>query len=213
MAFLDNVLELFNLNNKIIIPDIEEYLQPKEKINITVNKKIREKYKKGWIKKTRPKPPLEITLHGTGGGNTMSGFLKWIWNGERSNLYNRGIALFHYIIDKEGNIEEIIDPDYFVYHSTSGRHAKVEIGIELMNSSKSNRDAYTQAQYENLFDLIDHLKSIYPSIEQISTHRFNIWRYNRKSTATKYDKQCPGTGFDWTLLEKYYGKTFKIFHT
>lgn len=210
-----NIFREFSLHNKkpVQIDNIEEYTEEESSINITVNKKIRTKYKKGWIRKIRKKAITEITIHGTGGGTTMFGFLKWMYNGERASNYYKGISLFHYIIDKQGNIVEVIDPNYWVYHSTSGGHAKREIGIELLNSSKSNRNKYTEEQYKSLIDLIEYLSNLYPSIKQITSHRYNIWRYNRKSTARKYDKACPGKGFDWNVLKKYFGKKFKIYHT
>ncbi len=117
-------------------------------------------------------------------------------SGERAKEYNRGIALFHYGINPDGRIVEVVDPDYWTYHSSAGWYDKRTIGIELMNSSKSNRNPYTAEQYESLFNLIfDHLRKVYPSITRIVGHGFNKRKYSRKN------KQCPGVGFDWSKLE------------
>jgi len=180
-------------------------------VEITVDKKIRAKYQKGWIKKIRNVPITEVVIHGTAGGMTVAGLLHWMYN-EGRKTYNKGIGLFHYAIgrgmkgEKDGLICEVIDPDYWVYSSTSGKHDKTAINIELINTSKSNRDPYTEGQYESLFNLIfNHLMVVYPTINRITGHRYNIWRWNSNTKAKKKDKNCPGN-FDWNRLENELNK-------
>ena len=171
-------------------------------VNITINKQVRNKYKRGWIRKIRKtnKPIVEITLHGTAGGTSTTGLLRWMYNGARAKLYYKGIALFHYLVGRNGELVEVIDPEYWVYHSQSGRHDKQTIGIELINPDKMNSGSYTEAQYKALFELIfDHLMPLYPTINKISTHRYNVIVYNRGRISAK---QCPGTGFDFSRLSK-----------
>ena len=175
-------------------------------VPITIDKTVRTKYKSGWINKVRKTPITEVVIHGTAGGETVAGLLNWMYQYGRQVEYYKGIALFHYLIgrglkgEKDGLIVEVIDPEYFVYHSSSSSNDKSTIGIELLNTSKSNRNPYTDGQYESLFCLIfDHLMNLYP-ISRITSHRYNIWRWNPKSIAQKYDKDCPGN-FDWERLD------------
>jgi len=209
LNILKKVLGNMETNKNIIIekPTLEK------EVNIKIDTTIRKKYKKGWAKKGRKKPIIEIVIHGTAGGSTTSGLLNWMMSGARAKKYNRGIGLFHYTIGRVGNIVEVIDPNYWVYHSTSGNNDKQTIGIELLNPDKNNEDAYTSKQYKSLFDLIfNHLLPIYPSITRITSHRYNILTKNKKSIAKKYDKNCPGN-FDWFMLDKELkkqGYTFKV---
>jgi hypothetical protein len=186
-----------SINNINILPTEEE------KIDIIIDKKIRTKYKEGWINKIRKQPIKEIVLHGTGGGNTIEGFLRWMFDGERANEYFKGTALIHYVIGKEGEIVEIIDPEYYTFHSSSGFNDMKTICIELINSSKSNRDPYTKKQYIALEKLIfKHLIKLYPTITRITSHRFNILTYNTPKVIQQKLKQCPGEGFDWNKLDE-----------
>lgn len=169
-------------------------------IKIKLNISIRTKYEKGWINKLREKQPTEIVIHGTGGGS-KKGIIKWMlnpgkWKEER---YNKGIGLFHYLIGRDGSITEIINPNYWVYHSTSGSHDKKTIGIELVNPSKTNKRKYTEKQYIALIDLIKNNLMMKYRIDTIVSHKFNIWKYNKN--ARKYDKECPGN-FNWNRLNK-----------
>ena len=176
-------------------------------VSITTDEFVRVKYAAGWVDKIRSVAPEEIVIHGTAGGKSTAGLLHWMYNWGRPK-YNKGIGLFHYAIgrgekgEKDGLIVEVISPEYYVYHSTSGKHAKREIGIELLNPSKSNRDSYTDLQYKSLFKLIfDHLFILYPTVTRIVGHRYNIWKYNSKKAAQKYDKNCPGN-FEQKRLEE-----------
>jgi hypothetical protein len=172
---------------------------PEEKeVHVIVDKQLRNKYKKGWEKKGRSKPLTEIVIHGTGGGSTVNGLLKWMMSGARAKDYNRGIGLFHYAIGHSGSAVELVDPRFWVYHSSSGRHDRLTIGIELLNTSRSNSDPYTDKQYEKLFILIfDYLMNTYPSINMIVGHGYNKAKYSRLER-----KRCPGSGFNWGRLRE-----------
>ena len=105
-------------------------------MNIIVNTSIREKYMAGF---PRPGQVTEIVIHGTGGGSTSKAMINWIMGGEREKEYRRGIALFHYLIGREGGITEIINPSKWVYHSSSGIHDKETIGIDHINLDAKNK--------------------------------------------------------------------------
>lgn len=181
-------------------------IAPEKSVIDVIDKTIRIKYQDGFIKNIRKTPPNEIVIHGTAGGRSTAGLLHWMYNWGRAEEYKKGIALFHYLIgrgdkgERDGLIAEVIDPMYYVYHSSSSKHDKETIGIEMINTSKSNRDPYTEAQYTSLFKLLfDYLFILYP-ITRIVSHRHNIWKYNTKTTAQKRDKNCPGN-FEWTRLD------------
>ena len=200
-----------------IYGDYTTGLQPECTVPIVVDKTVRTKYKAGWINRKRTKPIIEVVIHGTAGGDTTAGLLHWMYNDGRPGYYD-GIGLFHYAIGRgskdeiPGLIVEIIDPEYYVYHSTSSRNDFTSIGIELLNSSNGNRNPYTDEQYASLFSLIfDHIIKLYP-VTRIVSHKYNIWRWNSKATAQKNDKNCPGN-FDWARLDaelKRRNYSFKI---
>ena len=186
--------------------DIEpEEVISSQPVDIVVDMSVRTKYQAGWINKVRNVSPTDFVVHGTAGGTTVNGLIKWMVGGELAANYLKGIGLFHYAIGRgakgeaDGLITEIISPSYWVHHATAGSKARYQIGTELLNPSRSNRDPYTDAQYESLFKLyFDHLLPIYPSMKRVVGHRWSLWNYNSASTAARYDKACPGQGFDWT---------------
>lgn len=153
---------------------------------ITIDTKIREKWHKGF---NRSEKPTEIILHGTGGGGTYT----YVFNGGRKELYQVGIALFHYLIERDGKTIEIIDPEKWVYHSSSGKHDEETIGIEILNPSANNTQAYTIQQYKSLYDLIVELFQRYP-ITLIRSHNMTKQIYSGTG------KPCPGN-FNWHDLE------------
>lgn len=160
-------------------------------MDIKVDTRIRDKYHKGF---DREKDVSTIVLHGTGGGSSSEGLIKWMLGGERAKSYERGIALFHYLIDREGEIIELIDPNFWVYHSSSGRQDQSTIGIELINPHPTNEDEYTDAQYESIFELIfDELFVKFPVSEIVSHNRM-------KEKYSNGSKDCPNN-FSWDALE------------
>lgn len=150
---------------------------------------IRNKWHRGFERK---KPVDEIVLHGTGGGGTYA----YVLNGGRKELYKQGIALFHYLIDQTGKVTEIIDPDRWVYHSSSGVHDERTIGIEILNPDGHNQAPYTQGQYWALFSLIDIIREKY-QIKKVVGHDYNYKTFSGDT------KGCPGN-FAWARLEDYF---------
>lgn len=162
-------------------------------MNLLIDHKIRNKYSKGF---NRPVPPEEIIIHATAGGGTY----KWMLMGSRRKLYERGIGLFHYLIQRiKDRVIEIIDTDKWVYHSSSGKHDKYTIGIEIVNPSPFNLIPPTKRQYKDLFTLIDLLLEKYPSISIIRSHKRTKMIYSGKP------KRCPGK-FDWEKLSDHLGR-------
>ena len=130
-------------------------------MEIVVDEKIREKWHRGF---SRGEPVSEIIIHGTGGGGTYN----YVLGGGRAELYIRGVALFHYLVERDGKIIEVIHPKRWVYHSSSGKHDEVTIGIELLNPDIHNKGFYTNEQYKSLFYLMfDKLMLDFPTINII----------------------------------------------
>lgn len=204
------LVEVFKISQKVsetgvnpppeIVP-----IEDRVKVPIIVDRQVRQKYQRGWVNKPREAslPVTEFVVHGTAGGTDVNAFLRWMMNGERAAEYLKGIALFHYFIGRGGEIVEIIDPQFWVWHSSSGRHDKQTIGVELINPSKINDAVYTDAQYTALVALIVHeTLPAYPALTRIVSHNVNQQTYSPSYGG----KQCPGKGFDWkrfaTLLQK-----------
>jgi len=157
---------------------------------------IRNKYHQGFIR-----PPLigivkEVIIHGTAGGGTLG----WMRSGGRAEQYYKGIALFHYLIERDGTIWEVIDPERWVYHSCRGGKDRNSIGIEMENTTRDNSGEYNEEQYLSLFWLIfEELMGRFPDIGVLMSHK-RAWQKNSNG---RYWKECPGTGFDWAKLEAF----------
>jgi N-acetyl-anhydromuramyl-L-alanine amidase AmpD len=206
MGITNKIKDMVSSTPKVIDTPDTIKIQPLEErkiVDIIVDKQIRTKYQQGWINKIRKNPITEICIHNTGGGTSANGILYWMMLGERAAEYYKGEALFHYLIDRDkSNIVEVIDPSYWVYHSSSGAHDKETVGIEMVNPSKGNREAPTENQYVLLFNLIfKHLLPTYSTIKSIVSHDHNMQKYSRF-----VPKGCPGPGFDWVRLEKEFLK-------
>jgi hypothetical protein len=137
----------------------------------------------------------EIVIHGTAGGDSAKAILKWMLDGEREKEYRKGIGLFHTEIDLNGDVYNILSPLFWCYHSSSGKHDKMTIGIELINTKPDNKGLYMYEQYESLFKMIDAYLGVFP-IKRICGHG-----YNKKTYSGEY-KECPGSMFEWGKLQK-----------
>ena len=157
-----------------------------------IDTKIRTKYHMGFDREGEP--ITEIVIHGTGGGSSASGLINWMLTAGRPSEYKKAIALFHYLIDTDGETTEIISPENWVFHSSSGQHDKTTIGIEHINSDAHNDKEYTAAQYAALIKLITILMKKYP-ITTIVGHGQNKLKYS------KAYKECPGSQFRWDIIE------------
>jgi N-acetyl-anhydromuramyl-L-alanine amidase AmpD len=163
-------------------------------MNIIQENRIFDKFFKKISKSFIREDIEEIIVHGTGGGVSASAIINWMLGGERKAEYERGIALFHYEIDRNGDVYQIISPKYWCYHSSSGRHDKKTIGIELVNPIKENHGSYMIQQYNSLCNLIKMFMTTY-DLKVIAGHG---------ATKQKYSggyKNCPGEKFEWSILE------------
>jgi len=155
---------------------------------------IRKKYSKGLQRKQYI---TTAVIHGAGVVDSAEKLTKWMLSGERKKDYERSIGLFHYAICKDGTVYEIINPEFWTFHSNSGIFDEHTIGIELINGNSMNYNNYTEEQYQSLFDLIfNKLKVDYPTLKSIASHG----RLKEKHSGMY--KNCPGN-FDWQKLEDY----------
>jgi N-acetyl-anhydromuramyl-L-alanine amidase AmpD len=171
-------------------------------MNIIKDHRIFEKYFEPISEVFERENIREIVIHGTGGGASAQGIIKWMLNGgvmadgsKREDLYKRGIALFHYLIDRNGDLYHLIPDRYWCYHSSSGRHDIKTIGVELVNTVSGNKGKYEVEQYDSLFSLIKKMMTLYP-IKYIAGHGGNKLNYSGSY------KECPGEKFNWKMLEE-----------
>jgi N-acetyl-anhydromuramyl-L-alanine amidase AmpD len=141
-----------------------------------------------------------IIIHGSGGPDTAKGVINWMLAGgamadgtNRTADYKKGVGLFHYEIDSNGDIYQLIQDIYFVYHSSSGRNDASTVGIELIQKEKNNSGKYSIEQYDSLFTLIKSLMILCP-IKIIAGHGGTKLKY------TGSYKNCPGEKFDWISI-------------
>jgi N-acetyl-anhydromuramyl-L-alanine amidase AmpD len=159
----------------------------------------------------RTKPVTRFTIHGTGGGNAKNIFGWWDSLKPHHTTYKRyqkGIALFHYMIEKnsEGTIYEIIDPDFWVYHASVGSWDMGSIGVELCNKGRDNSGDYWRSQYASLLELLIHCCEKYPIKEVISHNR-------AKRLVRGSGKNCPGNNFLWDLFYDMMAPYFEFTRT
>lgn len=152
---------------------------------------IRNKFFSGY---SRSKPVVWFVIHGTGGGGTLN----WIRNtdpkSERGQGYCKGLALFHYLIEENGIIWEIIDPSKWVWHASVGNFDGGTIGVELLNTSSNNSKPYTPQQYNSLYGLYNYLRiNSFPEMKTMISHN------RAKKEISNGTKKCPGKGFDWNM--------------
>ena len=164
---------------------------------VEIEERIQTLYACGIADKQRqPNSALEIVVHGTGGGDgTIKQFVDWQLAGELKNNWNKGIGLVHFVIGRDGQIVQTIDPHKFwTWHSTSYMHDRFTVGIELCNPSFSNSTPYTNEQYVALAGLCDKIIRENLKCKQIQSHNWTGLTYSGLG------KQCPGIVFDWQRL-------------
>lgn len=163
-----------------------------QKLQIIKRFDVTQTWHPGW--KRNIEDITECVIHGTGGGKTATGLLSWMIGGERSKQYKKGIALFHFLIDRKRIIYQLSPIDRWYYHSSSGKHDKKTIGIELLNPAPGNEGDYTEGQYSSLEDLLFGSLFACRSITRIVGHDYNYNTYLGKR------KGCPGKYFSWTRI-------------
>lgn len=168
-------------------------------MNFKIDDRISKKYFAGYDRNNDVK---EIIVHATAGGMTAQSTIEWMLKGgdmgngkNRATDYKKGVGTFHFIIDPSGEVTRIIDSDKWVYHSSSGSHDAVTIGIELVKPDSKNVTKPTDKQYLSLIDIIILLRKLYPTIDTISSHDYNAHKYSNKPP-----KPCPGA-FDWNKIK------------
>lgn len=170
---------------------------------------IEDKYHRGFI---RPAPPTEITLHSTAShpGTNAKSILTWMKNGGymgidkkigkpkyRRDEYMKGISLFHFIIDRDGTIYQLLDVMRWVYHSCSHNHDATTIGIEHVKLTTDNSDDWTPEQYKASLELCADLYRQFNTINKVTSHDYNSRTYSGLG-----EKPCPGP-INWDLYRDF----------
>jgi hypothetical protein len=175
----------------------------KKKPIIIQDYSVIDKWFEGWSRNVNT--IIEAVIHHTDGGGNVETLKNWMLNRERTDQYKKGIALFHYAIDKKGSIWEVAPLSRWFYHSSSGKHDEYTIGIELIHKSGQ----FTEKQYDSLFYLLfETFPKWCKNYNHIVSHDYN---YNKYKSRTK---NCPGPEFDWDRLKLEINKrklNFKIF--
>ena len=134
----------------------------------------------------------EAVVHHTASEGTWEGLKNWMMEGERAAEYKRGIALFHFVVEKDGSIVKLGPISKWWHHSSSGQHDKYSVGIELIHKE----GAFTDEQYESLLWLVTEYLSFHcANYERIVSHKYNAKYYSDR------EKYCPGQYFDWERLK------------
>jgi N-acetylmuramoyl-L-alanine amidase len=155
------------------------------------------KYIESKFKRPRTKPIEMIVIHHTG-TNDMDSTIMW-FKPDPPRTTQKVSA--HYIIGRNGKIVQMVYDFEVAYHAgvacwrIDGIVRRdingISIGIELCGNG--NTDPYTDAQYNNLINLVSQLRSIY-HIPMI-----NIVGHSHISPGRKVD---PGIHFDWVRFKK-----------
>lgn len=132
-----------------------------------------------------------VIVHGTAGGDTLNFVYNTKLESDLGKGYQKGIGLFHFLIEPSGKIYQIMDTDVWCHHASCGKEDMKTIGIELQNPDSHNAKPYTEEQYQSLLELFEYLKEKYPTIDKFVSHN------RMKEKFSKGTKECPGKGFDW----------------
>lgn len=173
-------------------------------MKIEIDNIVRNKFSKG-KRRLRGKNQVDtFVIHGTAGGGTLNWMRNMSTNSFRGKRYKRDIGLFHFIIERDGSITEIIDPTRWTHHATIGRRDAKTIGVELVNPSSTNTISYTKKQYESLIWLYTYLRyrDGYKNMKSMASHA------RLKSKYGNGWKNCPGRGFSWESFREELSKRF-----
>jgi hypothetical protein len=99
----------------------------------------------------------EVVLHHTGGSSV---------EGAVSTLRQRGLS-YHYIIDKDGTITELVNPEAKAFHAK--HHNNGTIGISYVGGGPGG--AISQEAVEASAGLINELKGQFPALKNIAGHK------------------------------------------
>jgi len=159
-------------------------------MNIIIDNSIRTQRHPGFFRGMSD--TKEITVHATGGGSSAGALIAWLLTpGQRKK---KADGLFHYCIDYNGDVYELIDPvEKWVYHSSTGKRDRATIGIEIMKKDVRNESEPTIQQYRSLLQLINTL------LENIDTINIICGHGRRKKRYGLNYKNCPGK-FDWNII-------------
>lgn len=156
--------------------------------------RVTEKWHKGFDREIDD--ITEVIVHHTDGEGTPGGLLDWMYNGEFSKWYKKGIGLFHFCIGKNGSIIQLGDLDRWWWHSDSGSQDEHTIGIELIHKDGD----FTPEQYEALSELIFDILMVSCPIDSVVGHD----HYYSKHYG--HPKPCPTNFFEWERLEEQMDK-------
>jgi hypothetical protein len=191
MSFFSNLLNF--LSSFFVKEDKRVFTQPPKKLDesrIKVDYSVTDKWHKGW---KRPLDQInEVVIHHTGGNGTWEGLRNWMLKGERKASYKKGVALFHFAIGKTGILAKFGPIARWWYHSSSGRHDRYTVGVEIIHRSGK----FTDDQYETLFWLLfEYMPYHCKNYTRIVSHDYNFNTYSNGK------KGCPGPDFEWERLE------------
>ena len=180
-------------NIKIIQKPID---YSKEKIKLSLEY-MKEHH--GLDQKTPNITPKIIVLHYTAGGTVESNF-KYFNNlhleNQRSTLKKQSSlnVSSHYIIDRDGTIYQLVDPELFARHTIGLNYCA--IGVENIGSKKQ---PLTEKQIEANAELVRYLTKKYKIEYLIGHSEYGIFRNSKlwKESDPKYftGKEDPGKDF------------------
>lgn len=131
-----------------------------------------------------------IVLHHTA-ADTLGGTVRWFQDPKSE-------VSAHFVVGKDGSIVQQVSTFQRAWHAgvsidKFGRPNvnNFSIGIEMVNVG-DGKDAYTEAQIEAVHHLIAELKRRFPTIKQITSHKFIAQPPGRKPDPL---------GFPWSRLE------------
>lgn len=130
----------------------------------------------------RKKPITTIVLHSTAGKSATSS-IAWM-------RVPGVMASYHYIIERNGTIYKCVPTGRKAWHAgksigPGGKDVnQYSIGISFANRNDGIEEI-TTAQLKAATSLVDALKTAYPTIEWITTHRLVSW--GRKTDPREFD--------------------------
>jgi N-acetyl-anhydromuramyl-L-alanine amidase AmpD len=145
---------------------------------------------------TRTEQPNTLVIHGTWASDYAS-LMRWMLAGSRDSEYRRGIGMYNWIIDRDGEIYNTVPEGVWTHHAHAGTALhSVMLSVCLINQEVNNQGDYTAAQYNALNKLFFLNLGPRYQLRRVMSHSASARTFAPSTVTTP----CPGPRFSFDYL-------------